>query len=67
MARHPKRPRDMNELAKMVGDIATGEQSDEQRAVSVKASKRGKARAEKLSAKRRSEIAAQAARARWRK
>jgi hypothetical protein len=26
MPRHRKRPRDMMELAKMVGDIATGEQ-----------------------------------------
>jgi len=67
MPRHPKRPRDMNALAKMVGDIATGAESDEQPAVSPEASKRGKARAAKLSPRRRKAIAKKAAHKRWTK
>ena len=64
--RHPKRPRDVNELAKLITDIATGAAEDDSVApVSPTASKRGTARAEKLSKERRSEIARGAARARW--
>jgi hypothetical protein len=71
--RSSKRPRDVNSLAKMLVDIATGEAPPE---VSQKdpaavalgrkgGLKGGKARAENLSSKRRSEIAKKAARARW--
>jgi len=67
MARHPKRPRDMMQLAKAVGDIATGTESDEQRSADPKASKRGAARAAKLSRQRRKAIAKKAAKARWKR
>ncbi len=75
--RASKRPRDINQLAKMIVDISTGELPKEEplpereknpAAVALGklgASKGGKARAEKLSAKKRSEIAKQAAKARW--
>ena len=71
----PKRPRDPNQLAKQIVDIATGEAED-----TVSQSKRahkgkgragglkgGKARARHLTPKERIEIARLAARARWKK
>jgi hypothetical protein len=70
----PKRPRDPNQLAKMIVDIATGEAED-----AVSASKRspskkriggstgGKVRAKRLTRKQRREIARLAAAARWKK
>jgi len=71
----PKRPRDANQLAKMVVDLATGdaEEVDPNAGKDRAAVKRGKAggakggpaRAAKLSAKERSEIAKKAAAARW--
>jgi hypothetical protein len=66
-----KRPRDPASLAKLIGDIATGQLKDEiedkrdQSAVAMGA-KGGKARASNLSKNRRSEIAKKAAAARWR-
>lgn len=67
-----KRPRDPNQLAKLIVDIATGEcedaLSDKKRNPSQKRKgglKGGKARAKKLSKERRSAIAKDAARARW--
>ena len=60
----PKRPRDMNELAVHIGKIATHEIEDVTPAVNP-ASKRGDARAAKLSPARRKEIAQKAARTRW--
>ena len=67
----PKRPRDANQLAKSIVDIATGATED---SVPTKAEgqrkgglKGGKARAEKLSAAERSEIARLAASARWKR
>lgn len=73
----PKRPRDPNQLAKQITDIATGKATDEKpdegkdpAAVSLGRKgglKGGKARAAKLSAKRRAAIAKQAAAARWAK
>jgi hypothetical protein len=70
-----KRPRDPNQLAKLVVDIATGETED-----TVSESKRqpkhkrrvgglkgGKARAENLTPQEREDIARLAARARWKK
>jgi len=69
-----KRPRDPNQLAKLIVDIATGESGD-----TVSESKRnpsqkrkgglrgGKARAKRLSKERRHTIAQDAARARWKR
>ncbi len=69
MTDRPKRPRDANQLAKFIVDLATeGESSvplpdhEAQREGGVKG---GKARADKLSPEDRSEIAKKAARARW--
>lgn len=64
MAKPPKRPRDMNELAVHIGKIATHEIEDVQPKVNP-ASKRGEARAAKLSPARRKAIAKKAARTRW--
>jgi hypothetical protein len=73
----PKRPRDVNELAKAFVDEATGQthpvdpdEGKDPAAVSLGRRgglKGGKARAAKLSAKKRSEIARKAAEARWKK
>src|SRR3546814_11615439 len=73
-----KRPRDPNQLAKLIVDIATGEEEDrsptpeeegkDPHAVELGRKggrKGGKARAEKLSDEKRQEIARSAARARW--
>jgi len=77
MTSRPKRPRDTNQLAKRIVDIATGEVEDNpsvknkdknQAAVELGrfgGLKGGKARAKNLSTKRRSEIARRAAVARW--
>ena len=70
------RPRDPNQLAKLITDIATGEiddrvMTDDGRDLAAVllgrrgGLKGGKARAASLSADRRSEIAKKAARARW--
>jgi hypothetical protein len=71
-----KRPKDINQLAKSIVDQVTGEtpaNDPDQEAIKAAASALGKkgglkggpARAKSLSAKRRSEIAKKAARARW--
>ena len=70
-----KRPKDTNQLAKNIVDIATGETPDTLNQDEAKAAaaalgrlgglKGGVARAKSLSAKRRSEIAKKAAAARW--
>lgn len=70
-----KRPRDINERAKLIVDIATGEVEDKPidegknpAAVALGrlgGQKGGKARAAKLTPKERSEIARNAARKRW--
>jgi hypothetical protein len=75
MAKKAKRPRDTNELAKNIVDIATGNVQDSQPIDPIKAAaaalgrqgglKGGKARAKSLTAKQRSEIAKKAAKARW--
>ncbi len=66
----PKRPRDTNQLAKMVVDIATGDETPEAKTV-VRARKAGAAggpaRARALTPEQRSEIAREAASARWKK
>ena len=72
---NPKRPRDPNQRAKLIVDIATGE-SDEPKAprpkgpAAVKLGRRGglkggKAGAAKLSVWKRKQIARRAAQARW--
>ena len=70
----PKRPRDPNQLAKSIIDIATGqkpdrdptpeEQGKDPAAVAL-GKKGGKARSQRLSAERRKEIAQRAATKRW--
>ena len=72
---NPKRPRDPNQRAKLIVDIATGESEEpkaptEKDPVAVELGRRGglkggRVRAEKLSAEQRSEISRKAARARW--
>jgi hypothetical protein len=70
----PKRPRDPNQLAKSIIDIATGEKPDrdptpeeqgKDPAAVALGKKGGKARAEGLSSERRTEIAKKAAEKRW--
>jgi hypothetical protein len=72
--RSSKRPRDVNQLAKMIVDIATGnappEPPDTRNPAAVAlgklgGAKGGKARAKALTAKQRSEIAKKAAAKRW--
>ena len=68
----PKRPRDVNQLAKSIVDIAVGdvkepELSAKQLKTSKAGRKGGKARARTLTPRERSEIAQVAAQARWKK
>ena len=76
MGNKPKRPKDTNQLAKNIVDLATGEKTEEQPKQDGKNPHAvelgrlgglvgGKARAKKLSAKKRSEIAKKGAEARW--
>lgn len=68
MAKGPKRPRDMMQLAKFIGEIAVGERTDDDAPEpDAAAVKRGKARAGKLSPRKRKAIAKKAARTRWQK
>ena len=72
MVKPPKRPRDPNQLAKMIADIATGEVEEGKGSATVqRASKAGTvggpARAKALTPAQRSEIASIAASARWKK
>lgn len=76
MPKRSSKPRDLNKLAHRIVDEATGEAPPEPESTKDPAAvelgrrgglKGGKARAVKLSAKRRSEIAKKAARARWQK
>lgn len=72
---NPKRPRDPNQLAKLVADIATGQRADEHpdagKDVNAVARGRkgglagGKARMEKLTAEEKSKLGEGAAAARW--
>lgn len=74
---NPKRPRDLNQLAKSIVDLSTGEAEEpktddgkDPAAVALGRKgglKGGKARAAKLTAERRSEIAKKAALSRWKK
>lgn len=68
----PKRPRDPNQLAKLMVDIASGEIEETEKTVLQKRAakggkKGGKARAKALTPEQRSEIASIAAKARWKK
>lgn len=71
MATKPKRQRDPIALAKMIGDIATGEIEDVEppkvRATRESGTKGGVARANKLTPEQRSQIALLGAQARWKK
>jgi hypothetical protein len=74
-AKKPKRPRDPNQLAKLITDIATGDAKDvnpdegkNPHAVALGRAgglKGGKARAKSLSPDKRKEIAKRAAKTRW--
>ena len=75
----PKRPRDQNQLAKLIVDISVGEAEEPQKPITDDSGKDpaavalgrkgglkgGKARADSLSQARRSEIAKRAAKIRW--
>lgn len=67
----PKRPRDANQRAKSIVEIATGERQDDDPnkgkdpAAVALGRKGGAARAKSLSAKKRSDIAKKAAQKRW--
>lgn len=76
--KNPKRPRDTNLLAKHIVDLSTGQAEEEKPKDSGKdpaavvlgrkgGLKGGKARAASLSPEKRSNIASQAAKARWKK
>ena len=78
MSKNPKRPRDANQLAKFITEIATGEKELPEKALDNKnphavalgrlgGLKGGKARAESLTEEQRREIAQLAAQARWKK
>lgn len=68
----PKRPRDPNQLAKLMIDIATGEADQPERTTNAERAAKagsvgGPARAKSLTPEQRSEIASVAAQARWKK
>lgn len=71
------RPRDVNQLAKLIADIATGEESNDQPETTKNPAavalgrlgglKGGKARASSLTPEQRKEIAQKAAAKRWKR
>ena len=75
MAKDSKRPKDANQLAKLIADMATGENEDKKEPSTKNPSavalgrlggqKGGKARASKLTPEKRQEIAKKAADKRW--
>jgi len=70
MTDKPKRPRDANQLAKFIVDIATCDDDPEvvkEKSSGASKAKGGKARAKSLNPEQRSEIASLAAAARWKK
>ena len=73
MTRKPKRPRDMNQLAKLIVDMTIGEAppdiklTKKQTAGRKGGIKGGTARKKALTSERRTEIAKKAAAARWKK
>ena len=72
MADTPKRPRDPNQLAKLIVDIASGDQTDtlpqpKDAAAQAMGRKGGAARSASMTPERRAEIARKAAEKRWAK
>jgi len=76
MTKHPKRPRDFSQAAKLVIDVATGQVEDraptpeeqgKNAAAAALGRKGGEARAKKLSKRERREAARKAAKSRWAK
>jgi hypothetical protein len=78
MTKHPKRPRDPLQLAKLIGDIATKQVPDKKpsdegkNAAAVELGRKGGlkgglVRKDRLTPERRSEIARKGAAARWKK
>lgn len=70
MTKTPKRPRDPNQLAKMITDIATGEIENTNPKPKAEAQRLGglkgaESRAKSLTPEKRQEIAKNAAKARW--
>lgn len=71
MQKSKKRPRDPSLLGKLIVDLATGEAKEitgdegKDPAAVALGRKGGEARAKKMTAKRRAEIAKKAAKARW--
>lgn len=71
----PKRPRDTNQLAKLIVDLSTGEAQEQDpnagknphavKRGQLGGAKGGRARADALGARRRAEIAKKAAQTRW--
>ena len=77
-AQRPRRPRDANQLAKLIVDMATGDAPPDIKTADGKnpaavalgrlgGMKGGKARADSLSKRKRVEIARMSAKARWKK
>ncbi|MBK6707751.1 MAG: hypothetical protein IPG54_09840 [Sphingomonadales bacterium] len=72
MTKPPKRPRDPNQLAKLMVDIASGDVEEAEKTITEKRASKagtvgGPARAASLTPEQRSEIARLAAAARWKK
>ena len=76
MQKHPKRPRDPNQLGKLIVDLSVGDADDSKNmpdesgkdpAAVALGKKGGAARAASLTKKRKAEIATKAATARWKK
>lgn len=67
MDKHPKRPRDLNQLAKMVVDIASGEEKEPIERTVPSRSAGGAKRISKLSETDRKKLAKRAASKRWTK
>ncbi|MBP9182868.1 MAG: histone H1 [Fuscovulum sp.] len=72
MTDRPKRPRDANQLAKFIVDVATGDAADlpgeqKDKAAQALGKKGGEARSASMTAERRREIAQAAAAKRWAK
>lgn len=75
MTTKPKRPRDANQLAKLIADIATGDAADPvitKNMLKVESGRKGgerggKGRMDALTEEQRRELATKAAQARWNK
>ena len=73
MPKHPKRPRDPNQLAKLIVDLASGERTEAKPEAPTPAQEfarsgglvGGRARADALTPEQRAQIAQKAALARW--